>query len=401
MAGTKPSTLEVKEHVRRVAATVGVPTDWFMALCEQESGFNTNAKSRAGALGVCQIMPGTAAGIAKRYNKQYANLDVHDWQDTVLMGALYLKERLAQFKGSVPLALASYNAGPGAVQKYGGIPPYKETQNYVRVIKALRDRKYSNETTMRCSWDKGSLRDKRTGKASVEGFSNLADIISGSNEATGDWIGIRTNLPELLEDRPEYSDYADLRRMTINGSPLFQKGDYPCELVRKAPTEFTGFQNGVEEGIAAELASTQNYNYAQESPKDIQALLMTFQDRYSTMPPEDDIGAAFGMANLTYDDYVAYDMTGDQLANPVLQGRTLVNEYQKARYFFDDSEMAFHALAGGQFISDSGEKTDWNTLKNNEDRYNSKWYKTYSDDTNKKNIQELYGAYQDYRKAIV
>ena len=109
---------------RSAARRHGVPEDLFLRLVQQESGWNPGARSHKGALGLAQLMPGTAARLGVNPADPNQNLDG---------GARYLAQQYRTF-GSWPLALAAYNAGPGAVQKYGGIPPYRETQNYVRVI---------------------------------------------------------------------------------------------------------------------------------------------------------------------------------------------------------------------------------------------------------------------------
>lgn len=101
-----------------------VPVDLFLRLVQQESAWNPNAVSHAGAMGLAQLMPGTAA---------YLKVDAKDPEQNLEGGARYLKEQYRTF-GSWRLALAAYNAGPGAVKKHGGIPPFKETRNYVRII---------------------------------------------------------------------------------------------------------------------------------------------------------------------------------------------------------------------------------------------------------------------------
>lgn len=101
-----------------------VPVDLFLRLVQQESGWNPKALSHKGAIGLAQLMPGTARLLRVNPHDPYENLDG---------GARYLAEQYRTFR-SWPLALAAYNAGPGAVQKYGGVPPFKETRNYVRII---------------------------------------------------------------------------------------------------------------------------------------------------------------------------------------------------------------------------------------------------------------------------
>ena len=102
----------------------GVPVDLFLRLVQQESGWNATARSNKGAYGLAQLMPATARTLGVDRKDPVENLDG---------GAKYLKQQYLTF-GNWRLALAAYNAGPGAVKKHGGVPPYRETRNYVRVI---------------------------------------------------------------------------------------------------------------------------------------------------------------------------------------------------------------------------------------------------------------------------
>jgi soluble lytic murein transglycosylase-like protein len=116
----------VRQHIQVAATRFGIDRNLVDAVAWQESRYNPRALSTAGAMGVMQLMPGTARQLGVR-NPQ-------DVEQNVVGGTAYLRQQLERFGNNVPLALAAYNAGPGAVMKYGGIPPYRETQDYVRQI---------------------------------------------------------------------------------------------------------------------------------------------------------------------------------------------------------------------------------------------------------------------------
>jgi soluble lytic murein transglycosylase-like protein len=120
-----------KQLIDAAAAKYGIDPALLRGLIKAESNFDPNAGSPAGAQGLCQLMPGTAASLGCT--------NVHDPAQNIDAGARYLKQQLDAFGGDVTKALAAYNAGPGAVKRYGGVPPYAETQAYVRRVQQYAD----------------------------------------------------------------------------------------------------------------------------------------------------------------------------------------------------------------------------------------------------------------------
>ena len=126
-AATPPAPVDAKALVDAAAKKAAIPAKLLRSVVAAESAYQTAAVSPKGAIGLMQLMPGTAS--------QYG-ADPKDPAQNVEAGTAYLRDLLLKYNGDVALALAAYNAGPGAVQKYGGVPPYAETRSYVgRVIR--------------------------------------------------------------------------------------------------------------------------------------------------------------------------------------------------------------------------------------------------------------------------
>lgn len=130
VTGTVSEKKSFGEIIKEASAAFGIDEGVIGAVIKQESSFNPQAKSSCGAMGLMQLMPDTAKSLGVK--------DAYNPEENIMAGTKYLKQKLDEFNGNLPMALAAYNAGSGAVRKYGGIPPYKETQAYVnKIIKSI------------------------------------------------------------------------------------------------------------------------------------------------------------------------------------------------------------------------------------------------------------------------
>lgn len=111
---------------QEAAQTYGVDVNLLTAIARQESNFTATATSSSGAMGIMQLMPATAQGLGVN--------DAYNPYENIMGGAKYISQLLSRYNGDISLALAAYNAGSGNVAKYGGIPPFAETQNYVSKV---------------------------------------------------------------------------------------------------------------------------------------------------------------------------------------------------------------------------------------------------------------------------
>ncbi|MEA4987040.1 MAG: lytic transglycosylase domain-containing protein [Anaerovorax sp.] len=122
----KEKDIDLESIFERAAEKYQVPLNLLKAVAKAESNFNINAVSHCGAQGVMQLMPKTAAALGVK--------DAFDPEQNIFGGANYLSQKLKQYGGNTKLALAAYNAGSGNIKKYGGIPPFEETHNYINKV---------------------------------------------------------------------------------------------------------------------------------------------------------------------------------------------------------------------------------------------------------------------------
>lgn len=173
--GGSPVTFQMSESMdaifQEAADTYGVPVNLLKAVGMAESNFNQYAQSGAGAQGVMQLMPATAASLGVS--------DPFDARQNIMGGAKLLAQNLSMYGGNVDLALAAYNAGPGNVAAYGGVPPFTETQNYVVRVKQYMGMDLNTGQTVQTTAAAGSQVQEPESAEKEQGDSGnfLADAV--------------------------------------------------------------------------------------------------------------------------------------------------------------------------------------------------------------------------------
>ncbi len=151
------------------ASLYNVPLNLLKAMGKAESGFDANAVSPAGAQGVMQLMPATARSLGVE--------NPFDARSNIMGGAKYISQQLNKYNGNIDLALAAYNAGSGNVAKYGGVPPFKETRNYIQRIKGYMNSDLTTGKTVEST-------NVETGISGANAFLNGIKTIKSENDTS-------------------------------------------------------------------------------------------------------------------------------------------------------------------------------------------------------------------------
>lgn len=378
---------DVMDLVDTYADVFGIPRRVAHALVKQESGYQPHVASKAGAYGPCQLMPATAKNLG---------VDSKDPAQNVWGGMKYLSAQFQSF-GNWGLALAAYNAGPGAVNKYKGIPPYPETQNYVRNILKMAGFSPSGVYPVDFTLSGGNIKfiDNNTGMLSAKSMNDFAYMLKNS-PGYGDKIQVvYTDRPELTQNKPEYEAFAKYRQMkAMHNKPLFvyKPGVNGFSVMLKNNDIKPGFHSNATAAIADSVVTKQTPFLPENDRDKVEALIDTFSSRYKSPfeSSKEFFTNQFGLANLTPQEYADYGVTADVVGNPELQARVLNLEFQRALDILGTDYKAIYAIAGGNVMDSKGNVKSWREVKQDKEAYMKQWYIKPSENAHERDIANAF-----------
>lgn len=236
------SVSPLEDIFNRAAQKYGVDVNLLKAIAKQESDFQPDCTSHAGAMGIMQLMPDTAKGLGVT--------DPYDPEQNIMGGAKFISQMLKKYNGNVTLALAAYNAGPNNVAKYGGVPPFKETQDYVKKVTAY----YKNGVKV------------PSGEDFIKKSSTHYDIDTGKNvpnaskEASS---AIDKSVTQSLMEKLNFNDNSDKLLNDLRG--LLNKLDTSNKEDSYSLEEYARFMRLYLDGIAIDTISRRDAEESENS----------------------------------------------------------------------------------------------------------------------------------------
>ncbi|MBR1855663.1 MAG: lytic transglycosylase domain-containing protein [Oribacterium sp.] len=211
---------------KKAASTYGIPEKILKAVAKTESDFQVTAVSKAGAMGIMQLMPATA--------KELGVSDPFNPEQNIMGGAKLLASNLKEFGGDLKLALAAYNAGSGAVRKYDGIPPYEETQNYVKKIMGDLE----NDAAIDINSVLGTAGEAASGfigeGSSIDELKSLISTLGFGSSQNSGMLGISSMFTSLLNqeidetgkvDKNMFANFIEILRLQMLMNTTSSIGD--------------------------------------------------------------------------------------------------------------------------------------------------------------------------------
>lgn len=386
---TKDEMVQIANHY---ASSFGIPATLVHAVINQESGWQQYVKSKAGAVGVMQLMSKTAAGLGVA--------DSTDAAQNIWGGVKYLAECYKQF-GRWDLALAAYNSGASNVIKYKGIPPFPETQRYVKnIMKAanlgIDAPAYPVNLNLTTASAKRKFMDTDTNMLSVSKMNDFIYEINNNKVYKDKVVEIRTNRPELLENKVEYADFKKFRELKNEaGKPLFVKSSYNGIQIMLKNENNGGYLNPLAlDSIAQDAYNNQTTALSKSTKESVGALVNTFSSRYKDDSQGFYTFKSFGLANLTAQEYENYGVPIYAQQSPIMQARVLATEFQRANDILGSERKAVYALAGGKLIDENGSVKSWAEIKKDNENFMKQWFiKPSSDEKERNQINAIVAMY--------